>query len=251
MLERAVWIAPMNEVPWIGGRYLQSIAALKKARSEGETKLEIAQREDAIYKRINNYMGAPIKAEIAGDHIPLSYCSLGENDYAARVTDIYDVVDVHFMPEVVLDAEDKRLFRRAGPGAPFGRFQNFEKFDLKAYSIAWDNACRRHYAAMLEQVPGFFKAALDHATLPSGKRLQVIVTEAYGPCYWPDSPLVDWKWYKLYNSDALRIVAQMGLTGATLSNYGEPLFTLWSDVGWHWAGNNYFRTFPALAAPTT
>ncbi|MGH9342802.1 MAG: hypothetical protein ACRD19_03445, partial [Terriglobia bacterium] len=252
VLERAVWIAPMNEVPWIGGRYLESIAALKKGlRSGGEAKQESARCEDAIYRRINNYMGAPIKAEIVTDRIPLSYCSLGKNNYAARVTDIYDVVDVHFMPEVILDAEDKRAFEKAGPGAPFGYFKNFEKFDLKAYSIAWDNACRDHYSAMLKQVPGFFKAALDHATLPSGKRLQVIVTEAFGPCFWPDSPQVDWEWYKRYNADALRIVAQMGITGATLSNYGEPLFTLWNDAGWHWAGNSYFRTYPTLATRMT
>ena len=36
----------------------------------------------------------------------------------------------------------------------------------------------------------------------------------------------------------------MNLTGASLSNFGEPLFTLWNDLGWHWASNNYFRTAP-------
>ena len=63
---------------------------------------------------------------------------------------------------------------------------------------------------------------------------------------WPDSPDVSWEWYKRYNADALRIVASMGFTGASLSNYGEPLFTLWNDTGWHWAGNNFFRTAPQL-----
>ena len=249
VLERAVWIAPMNEVPWVGGRYVDSVIALqKKPKNEGETKLEAVAELDAIFRRLNVYMGAPIKSEIAKEGIPLSYCSLGAENYAARMSDIYDVVDVHFMPGVIVDDEDKRYFQKAGPGAPNGNFQNFEKFDLKAYSMAWDNACRRHYPAMLEQVSSYFKTALEHTTLPSGKRLQAIITEPYGPCYWPDHPDVSWEWYKRYNSDALRIVAAMNFTGASLSNYGEPLFTLWNDLGWHWAGNNYFRTAPLLAS---
>lgn len=248
VLERAVWIAPMNEVPWVGDRYVDSVIALqKKPKNEGETKLEAAAELDATFRRLNDYMGAPIKSEIAKERIPLSYCSLGAENYAARVSDIYDVVDVHFMPEVIVDDQDMRGFQKAGPGAPNGNFQSFEKFDLKAYSMAWDNACRRHYPAMLERVSNYFKPALEHTTLPSGKRLQAIITEPYGPCYWPDHPDVSWEWYKRYNADALRIVAAMNFTGASLSNYGEPLFTLWNDLGWHWAGNNYFRTAPLLA----
>lgn len=211
------------------------------------TKTEAATELDAIYRRINVYMGAPIKSEIAKDGIPLSYSSITEENYAARVSDIYDVVDIHFMPGVIKDAEDKRAFQKAGPGAPNGRFDVFEKLDLKAYSTAWDTACRRHYPAMLEQASHSFKTALEPMTLPSGKRLRAIVTEAYGPCFWPDNKDVDWEWYKLYNADALRIVASMDFAGATLSNYGEPLFTLWNDPGWHWAGNNYSRTAPLLA----
>lgn len=245
VLERAVWIAPMNEVPNFAGGSVESIRHLRNtAKNLTETKRETDAKLDSIYRQINNYMGAPISAEIAKDHIPLSYCSNGDRRYAARLTDIYDVVDLHFMPQVIEDEEDKRAFLKAGPGAPNGNFQMLETFDLKLFSQAWGDACRRHYPAMLERVSNFFNAALDNMTLPSGKRLQAIVTECYGSLEWPDSPDVSWEWYKHYNSDALRIVAAMDLTGASLSNFAEPLFTLWDDVGWHWASNNYFRTAP-------
>ncbi len=249
VLERAVWIAPMNEVPHFGGRSVEAVIALgQKPKSEGETKLETAAELDAIYQRLNSYMGAPIKSEISKDGIPLSYSSLGAENYAARVTDIYDVVDLHFMPGVIVDDEDMLAFKKVGPGAPGGSFREYEKFDLKPFSAAWDNACRRHYPAMLERVSSYFTTALEHTTLPSGKQLQAIITEPYGPLIWPDSPDVSWEWYKRYNADALRIVAGMNFTGASLSNYGEPIFTLWNDPGWHWAGNNYFQTAPELDA---
>lgn len=248
-LERAVWIAPMNEVPHFGSRGVEAVGRIEhQPRNEGETTLEATAELDTLYQRLNHSMGAPIHAEIAKDKIPLSYSSLSAENYAARLTDIYDVVDIHFMPEVILDDDDKRAFEKAGHGAPYGAFQDFEEMDLKAYSAAWDNACRKHYLAMLERASNFFKTALGHTTLASGKKLQAIVTEAYGPCYWPDSSAVSWEWYKRYNADAVRIVAAMDITGATLSNYGEPLFELWADVGWHWTGNNYFRSFPSLVS---
>lgn len=247
VLERAVWIAPMNEVPHFCGRGVAAVDAIgHKPGNEGETKLEAAAELDAIYRRLNDYMGAPIKAEVAKEGIPLSYSSISLENYAARVSDIYDVVDIHFMPQVIEDDEDKRAFQKVGPGAPNGNFQAIEKFDLKAFSKAWDNACRRHYPAMLERVSTYFTTALEHTTLPSGKRLQAIITECYGSLEWPDHPDVNWEWYKRYNADALRIVASMNFTGASLSNFGEPLFTLWDDLGWHWASNNYFRTAPQL-----
>jgi hypothetical protein len=252
VLERAVWVAPMNEVPhFVPGGVASATALQQKAKDGQLTKAEFATELNALYRRINNYMGAPIKAEIAKDRIPLSYSSLGDVDYAARLTDIYDVVDLHFMPQVIEDEEDKRAFLKAGPGAPNGNFQVLESFDLKAFSQAWSDACRRHYPAMLDRVSNFFKSALEHMTLPSGRQLQAIVTECYGSLEWPDSPDVSWEWYKRYNSDALRIVAAMNLTGASLSNFGEPLFTLWNDAGWHWASNNYFRTAPAFAVSST
>jgi hypothetical protein len=82
--------------------------------------------------------------------------------------------------------------------------------------------------------------ALAHLTLPSGKQLAAIITESFGPCFWPDHPAVSWEWYKRYNGDSLRIVAAMDFKGSTLSNYAEPLFSLWKDVDWHWTGNTYF-----------
>jgi hypothetical protein len=220
VLERAVWIAPMNEVPNFVQGSVASVIALRRKVTDGQaTKAEISTELNALFRRINDYMGAPIKAEIAKDRIALSYCSNGDIDYAARLSDLYDVVDL----------------------------QVLEKFDLKAFSQAWDDACRRHYPEMLERVSNFFKSALEHMTLPSGKCLQAIVTECYGSLEWPDSPDVSWEWYKRYNADALRIVASMNITGASLSNFGEPLFTLWNDLGWHWAGNNYFRSVPPPA----
>lgn len=247
VLERAVWVAPMNEVPhFVSGSVSSAIALQKKVTNEWITKAEATAQLNALYQQINSYMGAPIKEEIAKDRIPLSYSSLGDVDYAARLTDIYDVVDLHFMPQVIEDEADKRAFLKAGRGAPNGNFQVLETFDLQAFSQAWGNACRHHYPAMLERVSNFFTSALEHMTLPSGKRLQAIVTECYGSLEWPDSPDVSWEWYKLYNADALRIVAATNLTGASLSNFGEPLFTLWNDVGWHWAGNNYFRAASAF-----
>ncbi len=248
VLERAVWIAPMNEVPNFVQGSVASVVALRRKMAEWQvTKADGATELNALFRRINDYMGAPIKAEIAKDGIPLSYCSNGDIDYAARLSDLYDVVDLHFMPQVIEDEEDKRAFLKAGPGAPNGNFQVLEKFDLKAWSEAWDDACRRHYPEMLERASNFFKSALEHMTLPSGKHLQAIVTECYGSLEWPDSPDVSWDWYKRYNADALRIVASMNITGASLSNFGEPLFTLWNDLGWHWAGNNYFRSAPPPA----
>jgi hypothetical protein len=253
VLERAVWIAPMNEVPHFAGRHVAAVAkAGETARNEGETQLTKAQQVDAIYRRINGWMAAPIQAETAREKIPISYSSLGAEDYGARLTDLYDVVDVHFMPGVISDAKDQKAF----PGVPFGitRFPGGnvpvfpgqqlatdpQKYELAAFSRAWDSACRRHYAAMLKRTRDYHHTALSHLTLPSGKKLAAIITESFGPCVWPDAPAVSWEWYKRYNADSLRVIAAMDFKGSTLSNYAEPLFTLWSDVDWHWTSNTYF-----------
>ena len=241
VLERAVWIAPMNEVPhFVGGH----VAAVKKTKQPAEV--------DAIYRRINGWMAAPIRAEISGEKIPISYSSLGDKNFAARLTDDYDVVDVHFMPGVIHDANDDKTF----PGAPFAitRFPGGnvgvlqgqtlaagpQNFDFALFSKAWDRACRRHYPAMLERTRNFFQSALTSLTLPSGKKLAAIITECFGPIIWPDHPAVNWDWYKRYNADSLRIVAAMDFKGSSLSNFGEPLFSLWEDVDWHWTSNSYF-----------
>ena len=242
VLERAVWIAPMNEVPHFGTRSVASVKAISgDPKNEGETKLDAAAEVDSMYRRLNTYMGEPIKAATAKEHIPLSYSSLGAENFAARVTDIYDVADVHFMPQVLTDAEDKAAFLKAGAGAPDGNFQALKTYRLPQYSAAWDEACRRHYTAMLQRAERYFADALDHMLLPSGKRLQAVLSECYGPCYWPDDPAVDWGWYKRYNADALRVLAATDFTGASLSNYGEPIFDLWKDVDWHLTGNRYFQ----------
>lgn len=243
VLERAVWIAPMNEVPnFAGGR----VAALKKTKSPAEV--------NAIYRRINGWMAAPIRAEIAREKIPISYSSNGDPNFGARLTDDYDVVDVHFMPGVIYDAKDQKAFPGVPlyitrfPGGNVGVLQGQKlavgppNFDSALFSKAWDSACRRHYAAMLERTRNFFQSALTHLMLPSGKKLAAIITECFGPIIWPDNPGVNWDWYKRYNADSLRIVAGMDFKGSSLSNFAEPLFTLWEDADWHLAGNVFFRT---------
>ena len=108
VLERAVWIAPMNEVP-ISAATVQALVKLhEQPPAKGESQTERTRQEDAIYRRINGWMAAPIQAEIAREQIPISYSSLGAENYAARLTDHYDVVDVHFMPGVINDAQDQR-----------------------------------------------------------------------------------------------------------------------------------------------
>jgi Sugar-binding cellulase-like len=253
VLERAVWIAPMNEVPHFAGRHVGALAKVgEKAKNEGETQLTKSQQMDAIYRRINGWMAAPIRSEIAREQIPISYSSLGAENYGARLTEHYDVVDVHFMPGVIHDAQDQRDF----PGVPFditrfpgGNVPVFPgqrlatdglNYELAAFSRAWASACRRHYAAMLKRTRDYHQAALTRLTLPSGKKLAAIVTESFGPCIWPDHPAVNWEWYKRYNGDSLRIVASMDFKGSSLSNYAEPLFSLWQDADWHWAANTYF-----------
>jgi Sugar-binding cellulase-like len=241
VLERAVWIAPMNEVPhFVGGH----VAAVRQATHSTEV--------DAIYQRINGWMAAPIRTEIIGEKIPISYSSLGDKNFGARLTDDYDVVDVHFMPGVIDDAKDQNTFPGVQfeitrfPGGNVGVFQGQkltpgpEKFDFATFSKAWESACRRHYAAMLRRTRNSFQSSLTHLTLPSGKKLAAIITECFGPIIWPDSPAVSWDWYKRYNADSLRIAAGMDFKGSSLSNFAEPLFSLWEDADWHWAGNTYF-----------
>ena len=171
VLERAVWIAPMNEVPHFAGGHLEALAGLRRQpANEGETALARNQQEDAIYRRINQWMAEPIRAETAREKTPLSYSSLGAENYSARLTDHYDLVDVHFMPGVITDAQDQRAFAQAGKGAPAGRFAELQRFDLKAFSRAWDHACRSHYAAMLKRTRDYHQTALAHLTLPSDRK---------------------------------------------------------------------------------
>lgn len=233
ILERAVWVAPMNEVPHFGGRSVQFFKDINsRAINEGETKLETNNKINNKYQQINHWIGEAIKAEVIGDKIPLSYSSVGLEEFHKRLTDIYDVVDVHFMPNVIMNSEQILALAKIAKGG--SGFNYFEKMDdLKAYSALWDYSCKINYAAMLTRVRDYFKTALDNLTLESGKKLQAIITESYGPCYWPDHKDVSWEWYKNYNGDAARIVAAMPFTGISLTNYSEPLFSLWEDVNWH------------------
>jgi len=243
VLEHAVWIAPMNEVPHFAGGRLTALVKLRiLPNDDKETKLAKSRQVDAVYRRINHWMAEPIKAEVARERIPLSYSSLGDADYGARLTDVYDVVDVHFMPGVITDAADQRAFEKAGKGAPGGRFAELKKYDLKAFSSAWSQTCRSHYAAMLKRTRDYHQAALHHMTLASGKKLAAVVTESFGPCFWPDHPDMDWTWYKHYNADSLRVVAGLDFKGSSLSNYAEPIFSLWNDADWHWTSNSYYLT---------
>ncbi len=241
VLERAVWVAPLNEVPHWGTRQLASVREVqRRARDEGETALALETKEDEIFRRINQWIGAPIKDEIRRDRISLSYSSLGAERYANRLTDIYDVVDVHFMPPVITDPDDDAAFERAARSKGPYKWVEFEHADLREFSRVWDRTCRKHYPEMLKRVRDYHSTALKNVTLPSGKRLAAVITESFGPCFWPDAPGVNWDWYKRYNADALRIVTAMDFQGSSLSNYGEPLFSLWDDVDWHWMSNTYF-----------
>ena len=233
ILERAVWVAPMNEVPHFCSRGLESIRQINaQALNEGEVQLDKDQRMNERYKLVNLWMGEEIKEEISRDNIPLSYSSLAAEEYTKRLPEIYDVVDVHFMPGVIADPEDNNEFAEIAQGNPHN-FIGWEKMDLKRWSHVWDRACRNNYAKMLIRTRDYLDRALKNCIFPSGKRLQAVITESFGPVFWPDHPDVNWEWYKRYNGDSARIAASMPFEGTSLSNFAEPLYTLWNDVDWH------------------
>jgi len=220
VLERAAWIAPLNEVPLFLGSMMRSVKVSDpEVRHEGQTGFRADLPElDALFQRVNGWLGEAIAQEVARDGIPLAYSSLGAENYHARVTDLYDVIDVHFMPDVFLDEADKRAFEKAGTGA--SKFSLHDGIEAHDYA---DNVMKR-------------------CTLPSGKRLAAVVTEPYGPCNFPDHPEVSWEGYKLWNADAARIFASRDFAGSSLSNHAEPLFSLWDDAPWHSRGNDYVHS---------
>ncbi|MDR0844812.1 MAG: hypothetical protein LBN71_06290 [Tannerella sp.] len=233
ILERAVWVAPMNEVPHFASRSLESIRQINAQQlNEGEVQLDKNQRMNEIYKLFNLWMGEEIKDEISREGIPLSYSSLGAEEFAKRLPEIYDVVDVHFMPNVITSPADNSEFTEIAQGHP-QNFSGWEKMDLKRWSEVWDRACRNNYDKMLIRTRNYLQTTLNNCTFSSGKRLQAVITESFGPCFWPDHPDVSWEWYKYYNGDSARIAAAMPFEGVSLSNYGEPLFSLWKDTDWH------------------
>ncbi len=241
VLERAVWIAPMNEVPHFAGGGIAAIRDLnKRPLNPGETAQDKALAIDAVFRRVNGWMAAPIKAEVTREKIPISYSSLGAEPFGNRLTDDYDVVDIHFMPGVITDKEDDAAFAKAARNVkPGGVWERLEQIEFKEWSEAWDTACRKNYRQMIKRARGYHEGCLRNMTLASGKRLTAINTEPFGPCFWPDHHDVSWEWYKRYNADALRVVAAMDIAGSSLSNYAEPLFTLWADRDWHWTSNAY------------
>lgn len=239
ILERAVWVAPMNEVPHFASRSLASIRNIgARNLNEGGVKIDKNQLINERYKLINLWIGEAIKDEISREQIPLSYSSLGGEEYSKRLPEIYDVVDVHFMPSVIFTPEQAARMEQVGRGASgFMNFLQLEQLDLKKYSEIWNEACRTNYAAMLARTRQYLLSMLNNMTFPNGKRMQGIITESFGPCFWPDHPDVDWEWYKRYNGDSARIAASMPYAGISLSNYGEPIFSLWKDVEWHRTAN--------------
>ena len=240
ILERAVWVAPLNEVPHVFARKVRAIMDVTDKRADdGANDTEIAEKVNALLKKYNHWMGEAIKAEITPDAIPLSYSALYcAEAYDRRLTDIYDVVDAHYMPDVHLDEQDKAAIEKAGKGASgFSLFSDLQRYDLKIYSRAWDEACRKNYAAMLKRVRETHEQALQKLVLPSGKKLVAIITASFGPCFYPDHPDVSWEWYKRYNADAARTIAPLAFAGATLSNFAEPGFTIWDDTQWHRTAN--------------
>lgn len=232
VLERAVWLAPLNEVPLFLGMKLESVRVSDpEDRHEGMTQFRADLPElDEMFRRINGWLGEPVADAIAQDRVPLSYSALGAENYGARVPDIYDVVDVHFMPDLVIQQEDKVALERAGVGASrFSLHPKLDTYDLSVYSDAWNAACRRNYAAMLSLCHNYASAATARLTTASGKQLAAVVTEAFGPCNFPDVPEVDWDWYYQYSADAARIFSQYAFSGMTVSNHAEPIFRMWAE----------------------
>lgn len=244
VLERAAWVAPLNEVPLFLGSMLQRVRVSDPSvRHEGQTDFnEDLPELDAVFREINTWLGEAIFAELASDGVPLAYSALGAENYAARVPEFYDVADVHFMPDVLLAPEDRIALNKAGDGAAaFTLHDKQEAFDLTLYSAAWERACERNYDRMLALAHSYAAGALARTTLPSGKQLTAVVTEAYGPCNFPDTPEVSWEAYKRWNGDAARIFAGYDFAGLTISNHAEPLFSLWRDAGWQRQTNAFLK----------
>ncbi|MCC5847647.1 MAG: hypothetical protein JJU29_06075 [Verrucomicrobia bacterium] len=245
VLERAVWVAPLNEVPIFLGNLLQRVRESSEELKEiGDGRIRYLRTEhDALYKDLNLWLGEAVKAEIARDEIPLLYSGVWVENYPDRVPAIYDAVDAHFMPDAQLTDADRVALDQAGPGGSnFIMHAQQEQLDLALFGAAWERACRRNYAAMLTHARQFCEMTHRSLTLPGGHRFAVICTEAYGPCNHPDLPEVDWTWYKRYNADAARIFAQFPWSGLTLSNHAEPIFSLWQDADWHYQSNHYILT---------
>lgn len=245
VLERAAWLAPLNEVPLFLGQKLERVVVSDpEDRHEGMTKWKSDQPElDEIFMEINTWLGESIKPLIEKDNIPLAYSALGAENYARRTPDFYDLVDVHFMPDMLLRPEDAEALEKAGDGASkFTLHPKQNAFDLALFSAAWNRACQANYSRMLDLCHDYARNVMDNLTHASGKRFEAVVTEAYGPCNHPDHPEVDWTWYYRYNADAARIFSNYDFSGLTVSNHAEPLFTAWDNIEWQLRTNQYVLT---------
>ncbi len=233
VLERVVWLAPLNEVPLFLGTKLEAVRVSDpETRHEGMTSFRADLPElDKTFLNINRWLGEEIKTEIEADGIPLSYSALGAENYGARVPEFYDIVDVHFMPDLLLQDDDKAALERAGVGASkFSLHKKHETYDLSVYSAAWNAARKQNHAAMLALCHDYAREAIARLTTAGGKQLCAVLTEAYGPCNFPDVPEVDWSGYYAYTSDAARIFAMYPFAGLTVSNHAEPIFRMWDEV---------------------
>jgi hypothetical protein len=247
ILERAVWLAPLNEMPLFLGEKLEAVTVSDTAtRHEGQTEWITDLPElDAIFKDINTWLGEDIKGELEGDNIPLCYSALGAENYSDRLTDIYDLVDVHFMPDMLLDTDDIIALEKSGKGASkFSMHSEQVYFDLALYSGAWNRACERNYDRMLRLCHNYASNATSRLRLESGKQLQCIMTEGFGPCNHPDHLEVDWSNYYQYNADAARIFAQYPFSGLTISNHAEPIFSAWDNISWQKNTNHFILNQP-------
>ncbi len=248
VLERAVWVAPLNEVPIFLGNLTERIRGNnipQKEVGDGQIKF-LNEHHDAIFMEYNTWLGEAILAEIQTDDIPLLYSGVWVENYLARVPRFYHAVDAHFMPDAQLQPADAKALEQAGQGASeFTLHQKMDHWDFALFSAAWERAVRRNYPAMLENARNFCDKVFNTVSTPEGLTFEVICTEAYGPCNHPDHDEVDWTWYELYNADAARLFARYPYAGLTLSNHAEPLFSLWQNRDWHIRGNAFLQNMAA------
>lgn len=248
ILERALWCAPLNEVPLFLGRKLERVLiADSEDRHEGQTEWHSERPDlDVLFMDINHWLGEAVKEQLEAESIPLCYSSLGAENYNQRVPDYYDMVDVHFMPDLILGPEDAAALEKAGAGASkFSLHGDLAAYDLALYGAAWNRACQRNYARMLSLFHNYAHNATQRLVLPSGKRLESVLTEAYGPCNFPDHPEVDWRYYQQLNMDGVRVFCQYPFSGLTLSNHAEPIFRLWGERELQKCANAFILEVPA------
>lgn len=245
VLERAVYLSPMNEVPLIFANKFEFIRekGIKDSHDPIFKEEWSVPEIDPQIKQLTTWIGEEVKEAIAGDGIPLCYSTDWADNFAVRLPDFYDLIDVHFMPNMYLDEDDVAAIEKAGEGASkFSQFHRLETYDVAIFTGVWNRAwlknCRHMYEFCHQVADGIFK----HNTLSSGKELPVIMTETFGPCNHPDFPEVDWSGYIQYNEDAARLFAQYPFAGLSLSNMAEPLFSLWENKNFHQRSNHYIQS---------